>query len=247
MTDKITILTSIFPKQVCKTYSLVDSALKKRAFANVVEAKAHTVEVATAADLVAVLRVVTESSNQVVVAGRWIDGEEPFDVVTEAGLATMVGVKGTKNEGGVHVVNGRRVAARLKRSITSSAWTLLDADDPEGMPPKWVALPIAQRLEMFEAILPGISKCERVELRSSSARVSDKGGFGGPSHAYIRLSDPIMLEVLRAYVSVQMVLRGLSFPASQPHGNGQSDWPRPAHPIRYGRMGDRAVDLLCEA
>ena len=76
-------------------------------------------------------------------------------------------------------------------------------------------MPIAQRLEMFDAILPGISKCERVELRSSSARVSDKGAFGGPSHAYIRLSDPSKLEVLRTYVSVQMVLQGLSFPSAR--------------------------------
>ena len=106
-----------------------------------------------------------------------------------------------------------QLAARLKRSIISSGWTLFDADDPEGMPPEWRSMPVAGRLEMFEALLPGISKCERVELRSSSARVSDKGAFGGASHAYIRLSDPTKLEVLRAYVSVAMVLKGLSFPS----------------------------------
>jgi hypothetical protein len=124
-----------------------------------------------------------------------------------------VGVKGEKIEGGVHNVGGRRVAARLKRSIINSGWSLFDADDPEGMPSEWRGMAIAERLEMFETILPGISRCERVELRSSSARVSDNGTFGGASHAYIRLSDPAKLEILRAYVSVEMVLKGLSFPS----------------------------------
>lgn len=213
MTDAITILTSSFPERVCKTYTLVNGALDKRAVANVVKAKAKTVQIETAADLVAVLQEVTESHNQVIVPGRWIDGEEPFEVITEKELRKLAGVKDEEIEGGVHEVGCRRVAARLKRSIINSEWALFDADDPEGMPPEWLGMPIAQRLEMFEAILPGISKCERVEVRSSSARVSDNGTFGGASHAYIRLSDPAKLETLRAYVSVEMVLKGLSFPS----------------------------------
>jgi putative DNA primase/helicase len=213
MIDAITVLTSFFPDKVCKTYAVVNGMLKKHAVANVIKAKAKMVPVETAADLVTVLREVTESQNQVIVPGRWIDGDEPFDVITENELVKLVGVKGQKIEGGVHVINGRRVAARLKRSIINSGWTLFDADDPEGMPLEWRGMPVAQRLEMFEAILPGISKCERVELRSSSARVSDKAAFGGASHAYIRLSDPAKLEVLRTHVTVEMVLRGLSFPS----------------------------------
>ncbi len=213
MIDAITVLTSSFPEQVCKKYKLVNGVLDKRAVANVVKAKAKMVPIETAADLVAVLREVTESSNQVVVAGRWIGGEEPFEVITEKELVKLVGVKGEQIEGGVHDVGGCRVAARLKRSISSSGLMLLDADDPEGMPPEWRGMTMAQRLEMFEPILPGISKCERVELRSSSARVSDKGAFGGASHAYIRLSDPAKLEVLRAYVTVEMLLKELSFPS----------------------------------
>jgi putative DNA primase/helicase len=213
MSDSITVLTSVYPPQVCKTYTLVDGALEKRAVANVIKAKAKTVQIATAQDLVAVLQAVTQSSNQVIVAGRWMGGEDPFDVVTEAELVKLVGSKGQQIAGGVHEVDGRRVAARLKRGIENSALMLMDADNPEGMPPEWCDMTMAERLEMFEAILPNISKCERVELRSSSARVSNKGAFGGASHAYIRLSDPAKLEILRAYVTVEMALKGLSFPS----------------------------------
>jgi len=181
MSDAITILTSAYPPQVCKTYTVVDGQLKKSAVANVTKAKAMTAQIATAQDLVSVLKEVTESRNKVLVTGRWIGGEDPFDVVPEGKLAELVCNDGEQIEGGVHNVSGRRVAARLKRSIINSEWTLLDADDPEGMPPEWRGMPIALRLEMFEVILPGISKCERVELRSSSARVSDKGAFGGAS------------------------------------------------------------------
>ncbi len=213
MSDAITILTSLYPTQVCKTYKLVDGALEKRAVANVIKAKAKTVQIASAQDLVTVLHEVTQSSNQVIVTGRWIGGDDPFDVITEKELVKLVCVKGQQIEGGVHEVEGRRVAARLKRGIENSAFMLMDADNPEGMPPEWCGMTMAQRLEMFEAILPNISKCERVELRSSSARVSDKGAFGGASHAYIRLSDPAKLEILRAYVTVEMALKGLSFPS----------------------------------
>ena len=106
MSDAITILTSLYPTQVCKTYKLVDGALEKRAVANVTKAKAKTVQIASAQDMVTVLHEVTQSSNQVIVTGRWIGGDDPFDVITEKELVKLVGVRGQQIEGGVHDVGG---------------------------------------------------------------------------------------------------------------------------------------------
>ena len=82
------------------------------------------------------------------------------------------------------------------------------------MPAKFAELGIAGRLDLLEEVLPGISTCERVEYRSSSARVLGPGvAPGRTSHAWIKVSDPSKVEVLRAHVRVEAELHGLSFPS----------------------------------
>ena len=213
MTTGITILKTRVPTRVCKSYELVDGSLKKTAVASIAKADAFPRPAETAQELAAILREVAESNDLALVCGQWTGGNQPFEVVTEAELSRLMGVEVGKVEGGVHEIKGRRVAARLKRGFEPSVWTLFDADNPEGMPANWRELSIHQRMEMFETILPGLSTCERVEVRSSSARVSKDGTFGQASHAYIRLPDPSKLELLRTYVAVEMVLQDLSFPS----------------------------------
>lgn len=114
--------------------------------------------------------------------------------------------------GGVQETDGEKYAARDKRGIEPSDWILIDADNPEGIPNSWKVLNMQERLELLEPLVPGISTCSRVQYRSSSARVvKDDEQSGGVTHAWMQISDPAKMEILREHVKVQMQLRGLSF------------------------------------
>ena len=130
--------------------------------------------------------------------------------MTEHALETRLG-KPVECDG-VYKIGKERVAARVKRGMQSSAWVLLDADNPPGMPTEWQVLTLAERLVLLEKFLPGISKCERVEYRGSSARVV-KGADKAlePTHALIRVSDASKIEVLREWLKVETVTKDLSF------------------------------------
>jgi hypothetical protein len=98
--------------------------------------------------------------------------------------------------------------------IEPSDWIVIDADDPEGIPDEWSILNLQERLELLEPLVPGISTCLRVEYRSSSARVVKDGEQpGGATHAWIQISDPTKMEILREHVKVNMQLQALSFPS----------------------------------
>lgn len=132
--------------------------------------------------------------------------------MTERALAERLGCLLKDVPGGVNIIDGKKYAARLKRGIEPSAWVLIDADNPEGIPSEWAAMGMNQRLEMLEPLFPGISTCERVEYRSSSARVVKDGEEpGGATHAWIQISDPTKLDILRERLQVQSQLQGLSF------------------------------------
>jgi putative DNA primase/helicase len=164
--------------------------------------------------MIKVLRQTTETTNQALILDslRNNDGK-PFEIVTEAELTRLLGRRKVGGSG-VYEVNGRRVAARLKRGMQPSVWVLLDADAPEGMPDDWKALTLAERLARLEKLLPGISSCERVELRSSSARVVNGSGAPGDcTHALIRVSHPSKIEVMRAHLQIATVNECLSFPS----------------------------------
>lgn len=214
--NKITIIKSTVPNKVCKTYSLgEDGKLIKSVIASTTEGEAVTVEVNSAQAMAKVLGKVTERDDLVICPGVWQGAEvgQKFKIYSELDLAEKVcGVRAAgKVQGGVIEHDGELIAARLKRGIDNSAWLLLDADNPPGMPKQWADMDIAARLQMWEAFVPGISSCERIELRGSSARVSHDGVFGGASHAWIRVSDPDKIEILKAHIRVKMVLHGAAF------------------------------------
>jgi putative DNA primase/helicase len=188
MTNTVTIVKTRLPSRVCKRYELVDDVLEKHAVATILHADAIPKHAATADEMMAILREVTDSTDCALVCGQWKGGDQPFEVITEAELAKLAGSEIGKVEGGVHEIDGRRVAARLKRCFVASAWTLFDADNPAGMPDAWYSLPIQERFKLLEPILTGITDCERIEVRSSSARVSADGSFGIASHAYMRVN-----------------------------------------------------------
>ncbi|MBW6396388.1 hypothetical protein KPL78_00950 [Roseomonas sp. HJA6] len=215
--DFITIIKSASPPRVCKSYRLdADGRVTKTAVAHVTEGTARTVVVPDADALVALLRQVTEREDEVICPGVFeYAGADPFRMVSEKRLFEMLGKKGDV-PGGVQFVNSERVAARLKRGIAPSSWMLIDADNPPGMPEDWQAMPLADRLERLEAVVPGISTCERVELRGSSSRVVNGSGNPGPAtHAWVHVSDASKIEMMRNSVHVAAVNAGLSFPS--PH------------------------------
>jgi hypothetical protein len=184
---------------------------------------AKTSVAATPEALARALAEAAESTNQVVVLGNFI-GARPGDpaeiqVVTERTLMHLVGGEiGDLPPGapGYFTVSGGRiVSARLKRLMDEPRFVLIDADNPPGMPAEFAELDLADRLDCLEPILPGISTCRRIEYRGSSARVVNGAGLNRSeaTHAIIEISDPAKLDLLRAYLRVESVRRGLSFPS----------------------------------
>jgi hypothetical protein len=213
--DKITIIKSIQPNKVCKTYTNNGETLDKSVIANVIDGEAITVSVPNADAMVKILSKVTDKQDLVICPGVWHGAEDKqkFKVMTERQLAETLGVDLAKVPGGVIEHAGERISARLKRGISYSAWMLLDADNPPGMPSEWACLDIGERLKLWDAIVPGISQCERIELRGSSARVHKIGEqpSANASHAWIKVSDPEKIAILKSHIRVHMVLKGLSF------------------------------------
>lgn len=213
--NQITIIESIKPAKVCKTYSInAAGKIEKNVIANVIEGKAITEIVNTAQEMATLLDYITAKDNFVLCAGTWRGAPaDEFTLIAEADLAKRLGRSiGDEQLAGVHEINGEFVAARLKRSIEPSNWILLDADNPPGIPPEWAAMSIAERLALWEPLLPGISKCERIELRGSSARVVNGSGSHKATHAWIRVSDPSKISLMKAHLGIEMVNKGLSFP-----------------------------------
>jgi predicted P-loop ATPase len=210
--NRITLIRSIDPPIVCKRYTDGPNGIEKSAVANVNEGMGKGFEVPDAAEMVRILKHVTSSRDLVIVAGGWAnDDGAPFKVYSEGKLCQITGGEKGRVPGGVIDHNGERISARLKRGISPSAWVLLDADNPPGIPPEWAAMTIGERLELWEAILPGISKVERIEMRGSSARVLNGSGSRPKTHAWIRVNKPENIALMKAWVGVEMVNKGLSF------------------------------------
>jgi hypothetical protein len=198
-----------------KSYSLRDGVLEKTSVATA-KGRAVGLTVDTARDHAELLREITGELRSVLIPGYFSgsDVNEPFDIVYEAELRELLGPAGKGEVDGVWEIKGRPapVAARLKKSIEPCAWQLLDFDTPEGMPPEFAGLDIAGRLALLEKVVPGISACERIECRSSTARIVKPGGVPGrASHAWVRLGDPTLTETLRLHIQVEAALHSLSF------------------------------------
>lgn len=211
----MTVIKSTKPETLGKRFELnAEGKMTKNAIANIWQGKTQAVDLMTVPDLASLLNQACEASDLALMSGRFVGAElkEVVNLVTERELAKLLGCELQSVPGGVQTVGVTKFAARLKRGIEQSTWVLIDADNPEGIPPKWAAMGMQQRLEMLEPVIPGISACTRVEYRSSSARVVKDGDQpGGATHAWIQISDAAKLEILREHVKVQMVLQGLSF------------------------------------
>lgn len=215
----ITVIKTSKPATVGKTYFKRDGVLKKRTIGNVSEGIAATHHIATAIEMAMVLEDTTAENTLVICPGvfKSADGEATsFNLVSEARLKEMLNIpEDRRGPAGVQLIDGRRYAARLKEGISLSEWVLFDADNPPGMPPEWAAMTIGERLTLWEAMLPGVSSCERIELRGSSNRVMNGAGEPPASHAWLRVSDASKIPVMKAHIFVEMVLKDLSFTFSK--------------------------------
>ena len=211
----VTIIESIVPKVVCKTYSLDDKGkIKKKAVASIVKGRASSVLVPDANSLKELIQRVADSKNLVICPGEFQNAIElggDFNLLSQKELATKLRCDLSDVPTGVVDFEGELYAARLKDGITQSSWILFDADNPEGMPKEWQDLSIGQRLELWETILPGISKCERVEARSSSERVTSGEDNGRRSHAWIQITNPEQLDQLHAYLTLAIADKDVFF------------------------------------
>lgn len=218
--NKITLIQALNPdtlepSSVCKKYSIVNDKIDKQSRADVVRGRAMTYQVDSSHQLVSHLSKVTNRKDVCILSGDFQGAPEgeAINIVTRKALGKMLKCGDYDDElAGVHLIDGKYYAARIKTSTNPSNWLLLDADNPPGMPDEWADMSIAQRLELWEPILPGISKCERIELRSSSSRVlSIFGSEQRKSHAWIRVSDADKIPTLKAYLKTHTVLKGVWF------------------------------------
>ena len=155
----------------------------KKGVASIAAGKAVTME-ATPENFFAALKQATRSRNQVILLDSFIGalpGEpDEINIVTRERLEGLLDgpIRAPAQDmTGYFDVGGAMVSARLNLLMTWSGWVLFDGDSPEGMPDKWKRLSLPERFERFEAILPGVSTCLRIEYRGSSARVvNDSGG-----------------------------------------------------------------------
>lgn len=213
MAAAITVLESKEPPILGKRYRRdVSGRVTKTAVASVISGIGSTRSIGTLAELAELLTSVSESTSACIVPGTWRGVNGHFRVVPERDLIRMAGRADVNTP--VCDTDGQLVVARLKRMIEPSAFLLIDCDDSVGMPAEWVGLPIAERLRMLEPVIPGISTCERIELRGSSARVVAPGDQPGErSHAWVRVTHPQNIELMREHARIETVVQKLSFGA----------------------------------
>lgn len=213
----ITLIETIRPQSLGKNFELSsDGTLIKNVIANISEGTVTTIAKVTPKRLQKLLNLASLRDDITLMPGRFISEQHKTKakLITEKRLAKKLGCTESDVPGGVQEIGNERCVARLKTGIEPSQWLVIDADNPEGIPDKWRVLNLQERLELLEPLVPGISTCLRVEYRSSSARVVKDGEqTDGATHAWIQISEPAKMEILREHVKVNMQLQKLSFPS----------------------------------
>ena len=96
---------------------------------------------------------------------------------------------------------------RFKECIAPSSWILLDRDIDEHTPPHYAELDYDGWLMGVDKLLPGISKCARLRVHSSSARVRVAGVpvGGGNGHTWVQLANAVDVLRLRSVVKARAI------------------------------------------
>ena len=248
------LVTSSAPKYVGKRYFPgPDGKLAKKGVASISAGQAVTIE-ATAVNLVAALKKATKSENQVILLDSFIGAlpSEPdeINIVTRERLEGLLDgpIRApAQDTTGYFNVGGAMVSARLNLLMTWSGWVLFDGDLPEGMPDEWKRLSLPERLDLFEAVLPGVSTCLRIEYRGSSARVVNGSGEKNPGADPCADADQRRIEAEpdAGICPRQIGCRRVVVPCAAPFEERawQDHRLRPSDAIRLVRLGAGPIDL----
>ena len=209
-TDVITAFKSVDNANKIIGYDADANAITKKAKATIYNGVAQSFEVATPQSMVDLLEQAVGDTHVALCLGRFKGaGEEIFHIRTKKTMQRIMGDGGEIT--GVQAAHGKLFAARLKEGIEHSHWILFDADNPPGILDDWAAMDIHARMELWEPLLPGLSDCLRIELRSSGSRVRHQDEPEKPaSHALVQVSNPELIDTMKAHLQVEM-LDGLSF------------------------------------
>ena len=146
-------------------------------------------------------------------------GEE-FVILSQGTLNAALKKPAETRPVGVHTLErfpGKKVVARLLENQRYSSWALFDRDVDAHTPERFRddALPKAKWVEAMDKIIPGFSVAERVEARSTTARVQYPDGtnkVGGNGHMWVRIADPDDAERLaKLAIMGRAVEAGLSW------------------------------------
>ena len=218
--NKITVLKS--GKPVNKVFTLQpDGSIKKTSRPQISTAEARTICLNSPKEFKDQLERLANTTNQVIVLGAFIQHEqyESFIVKPESVLRKALNLElklpeNTELPSGIVALNKKPTTARLKKNIIPCSWILLDFDEPEGFNSslgQYAGSDIQEKLEALEPVIPNISKCLRIEMKSSSARVLLNGEAKPHSHAYIQVSDIHKLDIFKAHFEIESKLKGLFF------------------------------------
>ena len=227
-----TILKSLRPNRVGKRFTIDANGrlTKDRPIASIWRGRATTIA-ATVANFVTALRQTTESTDTVLVLDSFRSAAPGnpavIEVVTAKELGRLTdGADALSPNQGYFETEDAFWSARLKDRMQPSGYLLFDADNAPGMPEAWRKLTLVGRLKEMDrpGLLPGITKCRRIEYLGSSARVVKEGETVTPAatHALIEVSNPGLIDALRAHVRITTVLMGLSFKSPR-HSRDEPD------------------------
>lgn len=125
-----------------------------------------------------------------------------------------------KDVDGLHLIDGKQVAARLLANFKPSAFRLFDRDAHPDMPPHLRAASVAEWEAQIEKLQPGFAQAGCLDVPSSSARIllpSGEVAFPSESmHRYVEVVDPTdRPDRYRAALKLQGELAGLTFLAKR--------------------------------
>ena len=117
------------------------------------------------------------------------------------------------------------IAPRVKEVFRFGSWILIDRDITPDLPGEFATLSVDEYMDRLEAVMPGVSACDRVVVPSTTGRVRLDGvplkAHG--MHIYVRVEDPSDLVRFREVVLPRAHLAGLGF-HKRIDGGGSRPW-----------------------
>lgn len=171
--------------------------------------------VPTAEKLAELLHKVGNDPNAALILDGFVDIEigEEFEIWSDDQLREHLGVKDRAGVVGVHIIDGRKIVARLKENIVPGSWCLADRDIDEHTPDHFRSLDYDGWVDVIEKIMPGFKSCDRVHAASSSARVLRDGKpvGGGNGHTFFRVANACDIERARTALRISSIEQELAW------------------------------------